>query len=99
MKIGIVTYHRNHNYGAILQAIATRLLFQSLGHKVYYINYSPQYIIDLYSVFSFKEMISRGPKGAVSYLRVLIENYKSKIKRIRSFEKFIDIYNSILYGY
>ena len=35
MKIGILTYHRSHNYGALLQAIATRIVLKKMGHDAY----------------------------------------------------------------
>lgn len=43
MKIGILTYHRAHNYGAMLQAYALRTFLQNNGHEVCFIDYcSPQ---------------------------------------------------------
>lgn len=38
MKIGILTYHRSHNYGALFQAIALRHKLEALGHEVYFID-------------------------------------------------------------
>ncbi|MBE6294410.1 MAG: polysaccharide pyruvyl transferase family protein [Bacteroidales bacterium] len=38
MKIGIVTFEFNYNYGAILQATALQDMLQSLGHKVEIVN-------------------------------------------------------------
>jgi hypothetical protein len=43
MKIGILTYHRAHNYGALLQAYALRSYLQQKGHKVEIIDYWPKY--------------------------------------------------------
>ena len=31
MKIGIITYHKSHNYGALLQAIALRIKLVQMG--------------------------------------------------------------------
>lgn len=42
MKIGILTYHRAHNYGALLQAYALRQFLRSQGHSVNYIDYWPE---------------------------------------------------------
>ena len=55
MKIGILTYHRSHNYGALLQAIALRHKLEQLGHEVYFIDYWPQYHQQIYKLFSKKE--------------------------------------------
>lgn len=41
MKIGILTYHRAHNYGAMLQAYALRTYLQHQGHEVDFIDYWP----------------------------------------------------------
>ncbi len=43
MKIGILTFHNAHNYGAVLQAYALRTKLRAMGHKVKIINYrNPQ---------------------------------------------------------
>lgn len=41
MRIGILTYHRAHNYGAMLQAYALRTFLQEHGHIVDFIDYWP----------------------------------------------------------
>lgn len=90
MKIGIVTYHRNHNYGAIYQAVATRLIFQKMGHEVYYIDYTPYYINEYYSLLSIKEFISRGPIGSFVYLKDVLTNFSARKRRIEKFRIFIE---------
>ena len=52
MKIGILTYHRSHNYGALLQAIATRIVLKKMGHDAYYIDYWPDYHRRMYAIKS-----------------------------------------------
>lgn len=42
MRIGILTYHRAHNYGAMLQAYALQQFLQSKGHQVEFIDYWPK---------------------------------------------------------
>lgn len=39
MKIGILTFHAAHNYGAMLQAYATQTVLEKLGHEPEFINY------------------------------------------------------------
>lgn len=39
MKIGILTFHNAHNYGAVLQAYALRTVLRRKGHDVHIINY------------------------------------------------------------
>ena len=39
MKIDVITLHAVKNYGSVLQAFATKKLFESYGHDVHIINY------------------------------------------------------------
>lgn len=39
MKVGILTFHNAHNYGAVLQAYALKQTLNKLGHTVEIINY------------------------------------------------------------
>lgn len=41
MKIGIVTFYSECNYGAFLQAFGSYSYLKSIGHDVYFINYNP----------------------------------------------------------
>ena len=63
MKIGILTFHCAHNYGAVLQAFCLQEKLKKLGHDVYVINYRPSYIVDTIYRFSFKCWISKSIKG------------------------------------
>jgi hypothetical protein len=42
MKIGILTFHRAHNYGAVLQAYALKTFLVGLGHDVKLIDYTKE---------------------------------------------------------
>ena len=94
MKIGILTYHRAHNYGAILQAIATRVYLQELGHEVYYVDYWPDYHKEMYKVFSWSTFRKVGIRGKYNYLRRIITRYGTIKQRINSFEGAISKYIS-----
>lgn len=89
MKIGILTYHRAHNYGAILQAIATRVALQSMGHEVFYVDYWPNYHRDMYKIFSYKKFMKLGIGGKLKYLILIITKYKLFKSRINSFQQSI----------
>ena len=39
MKIGILTFHWAHNYGAVLQAYALQEVLKNRGHDVEFVNY------------------------------------------------------------
>lgn len=90
MKIGILTYHRSHNYGALLQGIALREVLVRAGHQVTFIDYWPAYHRHMYALFSFSWMMSRkGLGGKMRYLKNCIINYKNRKNRKKNFDAFI----------
>lgn len=88
MKIGILTYHKAHNYGAILQAIATRVVLERMGHDVFYIDYWPSYHKDAYKLFSW----SRFRKQKLGYLKNRLLLWKEISSRIHHFNADISRY-------
>lgn len=69
MKIGILTFHCAHNFGAVLQCYALYNILNSMGHNTYIINYRPQYLISPYkplSLYWFTPPI---------YFKQIIKNY------------------------
>lgn len=48
MKLGILTLHSAHNYGATLQAYGLKEYLRSKGHEAYVIDYRPDYITCTY---------------------------------------------------
>ncbi len=92
MKIGILTYHRCHNYGALLQAIGLREYLKDRGHEVYFVDYWPDYHSKEYKAFrsySFRKTRLK------SLVRGVVEDvcfFPLKIRRIRKFNRFIDSY-------
>lgn len=49
MKIGLLTFHCAHNYGAVLQAYSLQQFLQHQGHDVEFIDYRPDYLIAPYA--------------------------------------------------
>lgn len=90
MRIGILTFHRAHNYGAVLQAFALQSLLSELGHEVEIIDYRPAYDSKNYKVLY---PISLKDKSFVASVKVVL-NYLFGIpkrwKRKLSFEQFIE---------
>lgn len=86
MKIGIVTYHRPHNYGALLQAYSLKTYIARLGHNVEIIDYWPLYhsaIYKLFHNFSKLKLRSKIKKIALTVVGIL------KIyKRISGYSNF-----------
>lgn len=56
MKIGILTFHRAYNYGAVLQCYALKEVLKKMGHYVQVIDYRQPYIEKAYKFhFSFSK--------------------------------------------
>lgn len=51
MKVGILTYHRAENYGALLQSYALKTYLEGLGHEVSFVDYWPEYHEDYFRIF------------------------------------------------
>lgn len=93
MKIGILSYHRSHNYGALLQGIALREVLVRAGHQVTFIDYWPAYHRHMYALFSFNWLLSRKGIGRkYKYLRDVILYYSFRKKRRENFDRFIKKY-------
>ncbi len=93
MKIGILTYHRSHNYGALLQAIALRKVLADMGQEVTFIDYWPDYHKHMYVFFSWEKLRdSKNIKDAIKYLKNIVLFPVNRIERIHNFNAFIDEY-------
>ena len=96
MKIGIVTYHRTLNYGAVMQSLATRFILEEMGHEVYYVDYWPDYHQRRYDYFSFKNFVrcflGLNIKSIISYI-------KQSIRKKRRFDHFDAFFKQFVYPY
>ncbi len=92
MKIGILTYHRSHNYGALLQAIALREYFIDLGHETYFIDYWPKYHESMYSVIDYVLLFNSSIKSSLKYLAKTLPTLHKRYNRIKTFNQFISKY-------
>lgn len=89
MKIGILTFHCAHNYGAVLQCYAMQEFLRSKGHDVEIINYRPDYLLRPYRLFCKR----LNYYGLVSYLKGVIKElliFPSRCRRRRGFQSFIN---------
>lgn len=74
MKIGIITFHRTANYGAIIQAYALQEFLKGQGHDVYIIDYVPNIIRQrIRDVFLTKD-IRTIPVRIQSYQKYMLLN-------------------------
>ncbi len=92
MKIGISTYHRAHNYGALLQAVALRNKLTSLGHEVSFIDYWPDYHKADYALFNKYLFKNISFLGKLNYIRKVTFSATTIQKRRNIFLNFIDKY-------
>ena len=97
MRIGILTFHRAHNYGAVLQCYALQEILKGKGHDVQVIDYHQPWIEDQYDLFSWN-MLKRHCGSASMCLKYIKGNLKKwllaphKAKNFRDFrEKFLNL--------
>ena len=87
MKIGILTFHCAHNYGAVLQCYALQETLKGMGHEVEVIDYRPEFLLSPYKVWSI-----RRNKSYNSFLkRLMLEclTLSRGIVRHKAFDLFI----------
>lgn len=92
MKVGILTYHRAISYGAILQAIATRTYFESLGNEAYFVDYFPDYHRSKYRLFNISSLKRINVFRSLLDLYDSIAGYSVRKQRLRVFHPFIEEY-------
>ena len=93
MKVGIITYHRSYNFGALLQAFALRWALARLGHDAFIVNYWPRYHYEMYALFPLRTMW-RLLKG--KHLRTLLHYFTyfpNRYKKKKATEEFINKYS------
>lgn len=92
MKIGIITFHSAHNYGAVLQAFALKEYLSKQGHDVHVINYKIKEIENVYKLIKIKKSKYR----VVNKLKRTVKNLKlhlferKRLYRRQKFEEFIN---------
>lgn len=89
MKIGILTFHCAHNYGAVLQCFALQEYLKSIGHDVEIIDYRPTYLLKPYSRFRIGRILSRNPLRLVKNTIRESLMFFSRYKRYKNFNSFI----------
>lgn len=89
MKIGILTYHRAENYGALLQAYALLTYLDNLGHEVSFIDYWPKYHSDYFKIFSWATFAKRPLKSKLLMLVRLVLMGNKLLKRKKVMQQFM----------
>lgn len=88
MKIGILTYQRAENYGALLQAYALMTYLKSLGHDVSFVDYWPKYHSEYFKLFSWSRFLRASIKGKIVMLSRLF-SMNSFLARKRKLQQFM----------
>ena len=108
MKIGILTFHFAHNYGAMLQAYALSTKLRSLNYDAEIIDFRLKHIYDNYEKKGFLKLISYYKDLGNSTLLAIaktIKNYphfrfrNKKWKRFDSFLNFVLPKSEQIYNY
>lgn len=89
MKIGILTFHRAHNYGAVLQAYGLQEYLKGQGHEVFVIDYNPDYF-KYYKPSIFNISICKRPLNFLWEICKNIFLYRRKKRRYVRFQNFIE---------
>lgn len=90
MNTGILTYHRAHNYGAVLQAYASMIALHRLGHSAEMIDYTPESISKAYRLFFLRHYRSNTPKNIIKTLAINALTFRRRAVRRRGFNQFIN---------
>lgn len=87
MKIGILTFSRTHNFGAILQCYALQKTLVNLGYDVEVIEYKQPHIEATNRPFTLSALFKKimNPKNLYGYIKTIRNRYLSE-KRFESFK-------------
>lgn len=94
MKIGIITFHRAINYGAVLQCYALQHAIMKDGHEVEIIDYRPE-SIEFYRNFFSWERHKRSGFNLIKSVLLSIYTWPTKVKANKNFDLFLDKYLNI----
>lgn len=88
-KIGIITFHRAKNYGAVLQAYALQHTLEQLGSDCEIVDYKCENIDNGYKPFQFSKT------DPIKSILKSIVMYRKRAKRIEQFSSFYNNYLKI----
>lgn len=88
MKIGILTFHRAHNYGAMLQAYALQKILERYGHQVEFIGYRQECIEKAYNLFRPDIYKNKTIINCLKTFFADILTFKRRYLRYKAFDHF-----------
>ena len=92
MKIGILTFHRACNYGAVLQCFALQEVLKRLGHDVHVIDYAQKTIDRDYYVIYWRQLLSHLYHLHIRSVVRCIMNVPSALRKKLLFKRFVNKY-------
>ncbi len=95
MKIGILTFHNAHNYGALLQAYALRTKLRNMGYDAHIVNYRNEKIENSY----VKKLTPKKVKISLLHPRsffVKLQRYLENKTAKPSWAKRCDVFNHFI---
>lgn len=95
MRIGILTFHCAHNYGAVLQCYALQEVLKGMGHAVEVIDYRPIYLTRAYKIISLHRIFSYNPLRFVKRFISECLSLPKRVKRFRKFDAFMNEYYNL----
>ena len=99
MKIGILTFHFAHNYGAMLQAYALSTKLRNMGYDAEIIDYRLEYIYTYTERVSFKKLYRQYVKSGDNLFKALlkvVKNFYSVNHKTESWYRFEDFLDNTL---
>jgi len=90
MKIGILTFHRAINFGAVLQCYALFRTLGEMGHDVEVIDYKPPYIEKYRKLLYWNDFKKQGVLSKIKTLLLLPFTYKNKRRSAKIFDAFLN---------
>ena len=93
MKIGILTFHRAHNYGAVLQCYALQEVIKSLGYDTNVIDYRTSGMEKDIAVFSISKLLRllKHPSQIYGYLRSMPHRLKQSRNYLSFQHKYLNL--------
>lgn len=88
MKIGITTFFKAHNYGAVLQCYALQKVLETTNSNVEIINYYDSNVYDGYKLI--RKISFKNPKSILGFCKDLLLPNKIKKERYKKFNSFIN---------
>lgn len=88
MKVGILTYHRSHNYGTMLQAAALWHAVSGMGHETFFVDYWPDHQRRMYAIFPSSDFLRATWRNRTRIVKSFCKTLGPKLSRRRHFFQF-----------